>query len=677
MNRFVTSCIVGAVTSMVCVAMAPPGVARAAEVPELTTAFTDYCADAGGIGETSNCDVDGEVGWTSLEDEEQYLLALDAASARMTLDQYGSSSLGRPLWSASVGDATKPAILIICSQHGTEPAPREMCLREAGRLALSNDADTTGLLNSVSFVFATTANPDGRAAGRRTLNDGEDPNRHNQDLAYPENVGMAQLLADYRPISVLDAHEMGGHHNFSIALSSPKNLNTDLTLRAHSDAIMASIADQFADTMFTTGEYEIPASTEQIMSNQIGLRHTVGGLIETRTTATAAQRVWMQEVGFRALAGYVAKNTTAIIADREAAMAAATQQGIDRAPVALDGAFGGVATSPGRLITDAPCGYVVDSDSMLEKKLALHEIGLLRGPAGRLFVSMAQPSRVPVMMSLDSRALAPLAAGTPVSDCIRSTGDVSLTATTGAAFTSTIATARAGQTPTPGEPGYAATVDWGDGTPVEAATVSNAGRNIAVDGSHTYTAAGNYTATVVADDGISLVRSLATIRVSDPIVYTPALGLSIESVPAGASLTVSGTGFAPTEKVSLTLHSEPVSLGTVDADAVGAFTTTVTVPDGVPLGIHTLVALGSVSQAPAQGSLSVVEATADPPVTPKAPSSAATPLEHQTLAATGYDAMPVIAFGLGLLLVGLAILSQGLRNKSGQEKRSKTKENGA
>ncbi len=60
----------------------------------------------------------------------------------------------------------------------------------------------------------------------------------------------------------------------------------------------------------------------------------------------------------------------------------------------------------------------------------------------------------------------------------------------------------------------------------------------------------------------------------------------------GATVTVRGTAFAAdVPELTLELHSTPVVLGTVATDATGGFTTTVTVPETVEAGEHTLVVL--------------------------------------------------------------------------------------
>ena len=64
------------------------------------------------------------------------------------------------------------------------------------------------------------------------------------------------------------------------------------------------------------------------------------------------------------------------------------------------------------------------------------------------------------------------------------------------------------------------------------------------------------------------------------------------SVEPGDPVSVDGSGFAPDETVDETLHSAPVALGSVTANASGNVSTTVTIPTGTPAGPHELLLTG-------------------------------------------------------------------------------------
>lgn len=85
------------------------------------------------------------------------------------------------------------------------------------------------------------------------------------------------------------------------------------------------------------------------------------------------------------------------------------------------------------------------------------------------------------------------------------------------------------------------------------------------------------------------------------------------SVRVGESFSVSGSGFAAGEQVRFALFSTPTDLGTVVADASGAFVATLTVPASVVPGAHTLQALGADSGITAEAALTVLAADAAAP----------------------------------------------------------------
>ena len=87
--------------------------------------------------------------------------------------------------------------------------------------------------------------------------------------------------------------------------------------------------------------------------------------------------------------------------------------------------------------------------------------------------------------------------------------------------------------------------------------------------------------------------------------YGPAgyLTLSTSQVAAGGTLTVSGSGFAASSGVKITIESTPALLGSVTTDSGGAFSAQVTIPASYS-GQHTLVATGT----DAKGSVRILSA---------------------------------------------------------------------
>lgn len=146
--------------------------------------------------------------------------------------------------------------------------------------------------------------------------------------------------------------------------------------------------------------------------------------------------------------------------------------------------------------------------------------------------------------------------------------------------------------------------------------------------------------------GFGKDTTVTSVTVSADSLATPALTVDPSTVEAGKSLTVKGTGFAPKSPVTLTLHSEPVEVGTATAGEDGSFTATVTVPAATEAGEHTLVAASASPSITASAPLTVTPAPAAPTQEPSAapsPSASAPPAPDQGgtggLARTGSDAV--------------------------------------
>ncbi|WP_051143915.1 hypothetical protein [Modestobacter italicus] len=134
-----------------------------------------------------------------------------------------------------------------------------------------------------------------------------------------------------------------------------------------------------------------------------------------------------------------------------------------------------------------------------------------------------------------------------------------------------------------------------------------------------------------------------------PTVTTPATkSVAAASLAAGKQQTISIGGFLPGEMVSGVLHSTPVDLGTVQADANGVATFTFTVPAGFEAGTHTVEMQGLTSGITAEATFTVTEAATT----------------SGGLAYTGTDVLPLIAVGGGLLAAGAAAVTVAARRRS-------------
>jgi hypothetical protein len=172
--------------------------------------------------------------WTTHAEELAFLDAIDA-SPRADADMLGTSVLGRPLHLVRIGgERDQRPVLIVCTQHGNEPAPRETCLRQIRRLAFTDDARTLEYLRSTTVYFIPTANPDGRELNTRGNAAGLDLNRDHLRLSTVEARAMARSLRDLRPDFVADLHEFGTSSPDRPALEViwPRHLNVDEDVRS-------------------------------------------------------------------------------------------------------------------------------------------------------------------------------------------------------------------------------------------------------------------------------------------------------------------------------------------------------------------------------------------------------------------------------------------------------------
>ncbi|MCW2507087.1 MAG: hypothetical protein JWP68_235 [Modestobacter sp.] len=160
-------------------------------------------------------------------------------------------------------------------------------------------------------------------------------------------------------------------------------------------------------------------------------------------------------------------------------------------------------------------------------------------------------------------------------------------------------------------------------------------------------AAGNYGNDIFADAPTAVVPASsapATLpKASGPLTSSDRDG----KVTVGAQVTLSGSGYQPGSVVELVVYSTPVSLGSVVADANGAFSATVTLPASMANGTHHLVSVG-------------VDADGNPRyLVSEIIVSGGTGLAY-----TGFSPAPYIGGGLVALLAGAGLIVAGRRRRA-------------
>ncbi|ROS65324.1 PAP2 superfamily protein [Curtobacterium sp. PhB172] len=97
-------------------------------------------------------------------------------------------------------------------------------------------------------------------------------------------------------------------------------------------------------------------------------------------------------------------------------------------------------------------------------------------------------------------------------------------------------------------------------------------------------AATSATVSVASDGAVEVLSTGGTARVLTGVLTAP----HGSSVAAGSKLALAGTGFTAGTTLSVVLHSDPVTVGTLTVAADGTVAGTVTIPAGTATGAHTV-----------------------------------------------------------------------------------------
>jgi hypothetical protein len=398
--------------------------------------------------------------WTTHDEELAFLATIDDRSERVTVGVIGETALGRPLHLVAVGNPaphsieasqSQPTTLITCTQHGNEPAGREACLKTIRDLAFTTDPVLVEQLSTQTLLFIPTANPDGRAANSRGNSRGTDINRDHLPLRTEEAQTIARIVRDWKPDMALDLHEYGPGtpllYDDEVLYLWPRNLNVDKQIHdlARSFAIdhlapcseaAGYTADEYGrdalgdfDVQQTAGDHD-----DAIMRNTMGLRHTLGILVETAVTTnptnteevmdptgpgTNRRRVASHRTVLDCTFEFLRERGTEIMTASATAPLRKQGEGLaQNVPVYFsgqdeDGTLAGNAPQENALFPP-PCAYVLTADQAdaARAALELHGIQALETENGGLHIPMGQNAEPVIALLLDGRGSRDLVQGT-------------------------------------------------------------------------------------------------------------------------------------------------------------------------------------------------------------------------------------------------------------------------
>lgn len=391
--------------------------------------------------------------WTSHEGELAFLAAVDEASDRVVVETIGNTKEGRPLQLVRLGYPTpapraaalrRPTTLFVCTQHGNEPSGREACLQRLRDLAFTDDPELIAQLKEQTIMFVPSANPDGREADARGNSDGTDINRDHLNLVTPEARAVAGVVRDWQPEAVVDLHEYGPSlpalYDDEVLVLWPRNLNVDEDVHAQAKALALDYitADEEAGGYSTDeyGQYELADQDihqsagdgdEGIARNTMGLRHSLGILVETRVDgdprngpqeleepAVRQRRVGAHTVAVDATLRFMRERGKEVAGVTASARKRAIAEGRLRNEPVYFGGADNAEPAEDQVQDPPPCGYELSKDDLKKLRTTLSLLGIrTRGT----YVTMAQVAEPLVPLLLDERGARHSAAAEPRTEC--------------------------------------------------------------------------------------------------------------------------------------------------------------------------------------------------------------------------------------------------------------------
>jgi len=216
-----------------------------------------------------------------------------------------SAKDGRDLWlvrlAAPAADPSEAIrVLVLCRQHGDEPASTEAVLGMVHRLAGGGDPALRAALAHVTLYLAPMVNPDGAEANTRANGVGADLNRDWGVFHQPETRAVARAARLIRPSLVIDAHNWDGDDEYNAdCLEVPREMATAQGEASH--VLQRQAAQDLAACGYPVHSTAWGADTDPRLAHRWFARQNVlSVLVETHSGSSADATDFQQRQGLYA-----------------------------------------------------------------------------------------------------------------------------------------------------------------------------------------------------------------------------------------------------------------------------------------------------------------------------------------------------------------------------------------
>ena len=267
--------------------------------------------------------------WTTLEQESVFLSQVGDETS-LNVEVAGQSVEGKPIRRVSLGQPIEGTVLIVCLQHGNEPASREAALAQIRDMAYSTNPRVLSYLSTHQVVWIPTAVPDS-FPNRRNNSNGVNPNRDYFILKQPEPRVIVETINQFQPNLIVDAHEyFTTGDDWWGATSQFPGAHPDIA--SWEDAIFNYGRDILASHGYTSKHYPLDYSSRSSLAKYAPARHTTGLLSETNALhGDIHDRVDVQKIILDMVIDFHEENSLALTAAQVESLAwARTSKGPDK-----------------------------------------------------------------------------------------------------------------------------------------------------------------------------------------------------------------------------------------------------------------------------------------------------------------------------------------------------------